>query len=188
MALHTLRTAAAERGTTLRIDHRHFPLELFNCEPTPKPTHDQEVADISHVRPDLEWSPWTAPDSTYPVTTLPAMAAVQAAKQQGLETSDRLDAALRRAYFVEHRCISIDPVIEQVARSCDHLDADALMAALRRGEGRSEVYADFDAAQGGEIKGSPHFWTAEGPFAANPGVDDPQNFRAYDASWVDRLL
>ncbi len=36
LALHTLRASAAERGQELVIDHRAFPLELFNREPTAK--------------------------------------------------------------------------------------------------------------------------------------------------------
>ena len=188
LALRTLHDAAADRGVTLRVDHRCFPLELLNAEPTPKPGHDEEVEQITAVRPDLGWPAWTVPESTYPVTTLPAMAAVQAAKQQSLEASDRLDSALRRAFFVDNRCVSIHPVIEEVARSCADLDADALMAALRSGAGVAQVYADLEVARAGEIEGSPHFWTAAGSFAANPGVDDPKNFRSYDPSWVDGLL
>ena len=188
LALRTLHDAAAERGVSLRVDHRCFPLELLNSEPTPKPGHDEEVEQITAVRPDLGWTAWNAPDSTFPVTTLPAMQAVQAAKQQSLEAADQLDSAMRRAFFAEHRCISIHPVIEQVARSCAGVDADALMVALRAGAGVAQVYADLEVARSGEIKGSPHFWTASGSFAANPGVDDAQDFRSYDAGWVDELL
>jgi predicted DsbA family dithiol-disulfide isomerase len=188
LALHTLHEAAAKRGVKVYVDHRAFPLELLNREPTPKPGHDEEVEAILSVRPDVGWSTWRAPDSTFPVTTLPAMEAVQAAKGQGLEAGDELDSALRRAFFVEQRCISLHPVIEDVARSCAGVDADALMAALARGDGRAQVYADLDATRSGEIKGSPHFWTANGPFAANPGVDDTEHFTSYDASWLDQLL
>ena len=187
LALHTLHEGARERGVDLRIDHRAFPLELLNGEPTPKPTHDAEVAAITSVVPTVGWSEWAAPDSTYPVTTLPAMEAVQAAKAQGLAAADELDAALRRACFVEHRCISIHPVIEEVARSCPGVDADALMGALRHGAGRERVYADLDEARSGEVQGSPHLWTEAGPFAVNPGVDDAQHLRRYDASWVEEL-
>jgi predicted DsbA family dithiol-disulfide isomerase len=188
LAMETLHRVATERGTQVYVDHRVFPLELLNREPTPKPGHDEEAAAIAAVRPELGWSEWDAPNSTYPVTTLPAMEAVQAAKQQGLEASDALDLALRRAYYVDHRCISLHPVIEEVARACAEVDADELMAALARGDGRQEVYVDLGLARGGQIKGSPHVWTAAGPYAANPGVDDPKSFTSYDASWVDRLL
>lgn len=189
MALHTLHQVAADRGLDVRIDHRVFPLELLNGESAPRPMHDEEVATITAVRTDLGWSPWTAPDWTYPVTTLPALAAVQAVKeQQGLEAADALDTALRRAFFVDQRCISLVPVIEDVARGCADVDADALLDALRSGAGQAAVFADLEVARSGEIQGSPHVWTSDGPFAANPGVDDTGNFVGYDATWVDRLL
>lgn len=80
LALHTLHAAAAQRGAELLIDHRAFPLELFNREPTPKPIIDVELVAIAGLRPELDWRPWPGPDSTYPVTMLPALEAVQAAK------------------------------------------------------------------------------------------------------------
>ena len=188
LALNTLHAAATDRGTPVRIDHRAFPLELVNRHPTPRPEHDDEVAAITAVRPDLDWSPWRADDWAYPVTTVPAMAAVQAAKQQGLDAADALDTALRRAYFVGQRCISLLPVIEDVARECAAVDADALVRALSSGAGLAAVFADLDLARGGEVRGSPHIWTSDGPFAVNPGVGDVDDFTEYDATWTDRLL
>ena len=188
LAMHTLHEAARDRGVALHIDHRAFPLELLNSAPTSKPGHDEEVEAIRRVVPDVGWTTWAAPAWTYPVTTLPAMEAVQAAKAQSLEASTELDQALRRAFFAEHRPISIHPVIEDVARSCTHVDADALMAALSNGDGRAQVYADLDEARKGDVHSSPHVWTENGPFAANPGVDDAEHFTTYDAGWVDELL
>lgn len=187
--MHTLHHAVADRGGHVWIDHRAFALELLNREPNSRPLHDEEVATITAVRTDLDWSPWTAPDWAFPVTTLPAMAAVQATKQQqGLEAADALDTAIRRAYFVHQRCISLLPVIEDIARDCAAVDADALLDALHSGVGQAAVFADLDVARTGHIQGSPHLWTANGPFGANPGVDDPQHFKMYDASWIDHLL
>ncbi len=188
MALATLRRAAAEAGAEVRIDHRAFPLELLNRAVTPKPDHDDEVARISAVRPDLGWSPWSAPDWQYPVTTLPALEAVQAARSQGLVAADELDAALRHAYFVEHRCVSLLPVVEDVAATCRSLDAELLGRALREGVGRRAVYADLEVAGQGQVQGSPHFWTARGSFAPNPGVADAAHFEAYDPGWTTELL
>ena len=188
LALHTLHQAATAQRAPLRIAHRAFPLELLNRRPTPRPDHDDEVAAITAVRTDLDWSPWRADDWAYPVTTVPAMAAVQAARQQGPDAADALDTALRRAYFVDQRCISLLPVIEDVARECAAVDADALVEALRCGAGLAAVFADLDLARGGEVRGSPHIWTSDGPFAVNPGVGDVDDFTEYDATWTDRLL
>jgi predicted DsbA family dithiol-disulfide isomerase len=196
LALHTLHDAADRRGSTLRIDHRCFPLELVNREPTPKPGHDAEVVAIGAVRPELGWRAWDQPDATYPVTTLPALEAVQAAKRPevgGLEASDQLDTALRRAYFVEHRCISLHPVLEDVARQCPAVDVDALVTLLRQGVGRAEVYAQLDTARSREVPGSPSLYDAEGPIASNPGVDLEwvggfPRINGYDPTWADKLF
>src|SRR5699024_8708237 len=131
MALHTLRGRAAELDVTLEVDHRVFPLELINAEPSPQPAHDAEVAQIAAVRADLGWAAWSGPSWAYPVTTLPALQAVQAAKIQGLRAADALDAALRRAFYVEHRMISLVPVIEEIAQECPAVDAERLGDALR---------------------------------------------------------
>lgn len=188
LAMHTLHRAASAKGQQLSLDHRAFPLELLNREPTSKPGHDEEVEAITHVVPDLGWTPWAAPDWTYPVTTLPVMEAVQAAKAQSFEASTELDQALRTAFFADHKPVSIHPVIEEIAGRCTGVDADQLMDALSRGEGRQQVYRDLEDAQQGDIQGSPHFWIDGEPFAANPGVDDAKNFQEYDASWTDELL
>ncbi|USQ75562.1 DsbA family oxidoreductase [Ornithinimicrobium cryptoxanthini] len=188
LALHTLHQVAAERGVRLTIDHRVFPLELLNRQPGSRPEHDEEIATITAVRADLRWSPWEADDWTFPATTLPALAAVQAAKQQGLEAADALDTALRRAFFVDQRCIALIPVIEDIARDCAEVDADTLLEGLRSGAGQAAVFADLEVARSGQIQGSPHVWTSEGPFAANPGVEDVADFTDYDFTWVDQLL
>src|SRR4051794_22061015 len=99
LALHTLREAARGRGRELLVDHRAFPLELFNRSPSPKTLVDAEVVVIAGRVPELGIQLWNAAEYTYPATTLPAMEAVQAAKDPavgGLRASDELDEALRR--------------------------------------------------------------------------------------------
>lgn len=151
LALHTLHARAADRSVTLRIDHRAFPLELFNSMPTPKYIVDAEVVVIAARRPEVGWRTWSAPEWTYPVTTMLAMEAVQAAKAPevgGLTASDELDAALRHAFYVDHRCIGIHSVILDLAEQCPHVDVPALAAALARGAGRTEIYDQWEVAKG----------------------------------------
>lgn len=202
LALHTLQAAAARAGVQLMIDHRAFPLELFNRRGTPKPIIDAEVVAIAGLRPELGWRPWTAPDSTYPVTTLPAMAAVQAAKVDqvgGLVGSDELDAALRHAFYADGRCISILSEIIEIAATCPSVDADALNEALALGAGIREVHEQWRTAQRPCIAGSPHlFISADHTGLNNPGVDyhwtaPPQDggvprFVGYDPQWADELV
>lgn len=200
LALHTLRTAALERAQEVLIDHRAFPLELFNRMPTPKFILDPEIVAIAGHRPELGWNLWRGPEFEYPVTTLPAMEAVQAAKNPvagGLPASDELDAALRRAFYVDGRCISIHSVILDIAEQCKNVGVDALAAALARGDGRAEVYDHWKVAQGPEIQGSPHLFTAGGFAAHNPGAnyhwtappgEGFPRLEHYSPKWADTLL
>ncbi|MGH3761839.1 DsbA family oxidoreductase [Actinophytocola sp.] len=201
LALHTLRAAATERDVDVRIDHRAFPLELFNDAPTPKYILDVEIVAIAGLRPEVGLRPWSASESTYPVTMLPALEAVQAAKDPaigGLAGSDELDAALRKAFYTDSRCISIPSVILEVAKECSRIEIDALSAALADGTGRREVYRQWETAKGPRIQGSPHLFTVDGYAAHNPGVDyhwtqpPPRGgvprFDAYDRDWAGGLL
>ncbi|NMI01001.1 dithiol-disulfide isomerase [Pseudonocardia sp. K10HN5] len=199
LALAILRRRADQRGQALLIDHRAFPLELFNRRPTPKPIVDAEVVAIAGCRPELGWKPWTAPDHTYAVTTLPAMEAVQACKDPeigGLRGSDEFDSALRKAFYVDGRCISVHAVILDVAQRCEHVDADRLESALAQGIGRRDVFDQWRIAQRPEIEGSPQIFTAYGAFH-NPGAAyhwtaaPPAGFprlESYTLDWAEGLL
>lgn len=200
LALHTVRTRAKERDVDLVIDHRAFPLELFNRRPTPKPIIDVEITAIAGLIPSLGWRLWTRPDWEYVVTTVPAMAAVQAAKDAavgGLRASDELDAALRRAFYEEGRCISIHAEILDVARTCPALFLPALRTALQRGAGTTEVFDQWRTARNLPVQGSPHLFLGERYAEHNPGVtyhwtaapgEGFPRFEAYDATWADTVL
>jgi predicted DsbA family dithiol-disulfide isomerase len=199
LALCTLRSASALRSVELRIDHRAFPLELFNNRPTPKPVLDVEIAAIAALRPELGWQAWSAPDWTYPVTTLPAMAAVQVAKRSevgGLIASDQLDEALRHAWYAESRCISSPSVILDVAAQCSLINSRTLAQLLAQGAGLSEVYEQWAIAQTPMIEGSPHIFVGQIELH-NPGVTyhwtAPQGqgsprFETYDDTWTHEVL
>ncbi len=74
------------------------------------------------LAPRAGWQPWAAPDHAWPVTMLPPMEAVQAAKLQSLAAAEELDRGLRRAFWGESRCISLRHVILEVATECDSVD------------------------------------------------------------------
>jgi predicted DsbA family dithiol-disulfide isomerase len=201
LALVTLRRAIEKADAPVLIDHRVFPLELFNKMPTPKPIIDAEVIAIGGLITDIGWQQWTAPESTYPVTTLPAMAAVQAAKAEsvgGLLASDQLDAALRHAYYGESRCISVPGVILEVAESCAAVNVEALASAISSGAGIAEIYTQYETARGDRVQGSPHLFAASGFDSHNPGATytwsapaPPNAFprlQEYDAAWADDLV
>lgn len=200
LALHVLRRRARDRRVALLVDHRAYPAELIDRRPTPKDVIDGEVSAIAAGHPELGWHPWPGPDAAYPVTTLLALEAVQAAKSPdcgGLPGSEQLDAALRRAFLVEGRCISLYPVVVETARTCPLLDVAELLDALAAGAGRAKVMAQWATAMRGGVAGSPHLFTAGGfaehspgvtvRWPAGPGVGVPE-LHDDGEGWADRLL
>jgi predicted DsbA family dithiol-disulfide isomerase len=155
----------------VRFDHRVFPLELFNAQPTPRNELDPEMPVCASLAPRAGWQPWSAPDWTYPATMLPAMEAVQAAKEQGLAASEALDRGLRHAFWAESRCVSMRHVILEVASETDGLDLAALAAALDTGRSRHAIFDDWEIAKTDAVQGSPHLFVADGTNAQNPGIE-----------------
>lgn len=103
--LHETRTRPGLDGT-VHFDHRAFPLELFNISVSQRPGVDSEIAAVGRLEPEAGWRLWQGPVWRYPVAMLPALEAVQAAKAQGWAASERLDRALRTAFWAGNRCIS----------------------------------------------------------------------------------
>jgi predicted DsbA family dithiol-disulfide isomerase len=154
----------------IRFDHHAFPLELFNSEPTPRPAREAEARLAAELAPRAGWQPWAGPDHSWPVTLLPPMEAVRAAKEQSLAASEELDRALRRALWAESRCISLRHVILEVARNCDSVDLDALTDALDDGRARRALIDDWAVAGTDEVRGSAHLFAPDGTNAQNPGL------------------
>lgn len=154
----------------VRFDHRAFPLELFNNESTPFPMIAAQAGVCASLAPRAGWQAWQGPLSDWPVTTLPPMEAVQAAKEQSLAASEELDRAMRVAFFAESRCISLRHVILEVAGGCDRVDVAALADALDSGRARRRIIDDWQAAQREGVRGSPHLFLPDGTDAHNPGI------------------
>ena len=154
----------------VRFDHHAFPLELFNSEPTPKLRTDAEWSVASTLAPRAGWQPWSAPEHEWPVTMLPPMEAVQAAKLQSLPASEELDRALRRAFWAESRCVSLRHVILEVAGDCEAVDVAELSTVLDSGQARQALLADWATARGDEVRGSAHLFAPDGTNEQNPGI------------------
>jgi predicted DsbA family dithiol-disulfide isomerase len=173
LAVHRLLAARDRLGLTpddVVLDHRAFPLEIFNTRPTPRRIVSTEIPVVGGLDPQAGWQVWQGDLSTWPVTTLPALEAVQAAKEQGLAASERLDRGLRLAFFAESRCISMRHVILEVVEECG-LDVDALRDALDAGRARRAVLDQQQAADDGDVQGSPHVFLPDGSSVHNPGVE-----------------
>jgi predicted DsbA family dithiol-disulfide isomerase len=172
IAVHRLHETRRRLGLTdaVRLDHRAFPLELFNSEPTPRPLVTIEIGACAPLAPQAGWQIWQGSDSGWPATMLPPMEAVQAAKEQSLAASEELDRELRRAFFGESRCISLRHVILEVASQCERVELEPLAAALDSGRARRAVIDDWRAAASGGVRGSPHLFLPDGGEAHNPGI------------------
>lgn len=169
VALHRLRDARERLGAGLRIDHHVFALELFNG-PHPRRGTDTEAVGLGQVEPGAELRVWTASEDRYPHTVLLAAEAVLAAKEQGFDRSEALDAGLRRAFWTESRSISHRGVILEVAGQSG-LDVPALADALDEGRHRRRLFDDHDIARTNAIAGSPTFVLPDGAAVTNPGID-----------------
>lgn len=170
--LHRLLTARTRLGLDddIRIDHHAFPIELLNRAPGTRHGSDSEIPVLGALEPDAGWQLWQGPDYHYPSTMLPAFEAVQAAKQQSLRASERLDAALRRAFWQHSRPIHLHHEILDVAADVHDLDAGRLENDLTRGTARRAVFDDAALAATDAVTLSPHVFLPDGTNHPNPGM------------------
>ncbi len=171
----------------VRFDHRVFPLELFNSQATPRNELEPEMPACASLAPRAGWQAWSAPDWEWPGTMLPAMEAVQAAKEQGLAASEALDRGLRRAFWGESRCVSLRHVILEVASETDGLDLAALAEALDEGRARRAIFVQWEIAKTDAVQGSPHVFAPDGSNAQNPGLELDWN-EAADGVWLPTIV
>lgn len=191
--LHRLRRAREQAGADVVLDIRTFALEIINEAPTPYGPFGPAMEIAAELEPDYGFHPWSAPEHTFPVTSLPALEAVRASYAMSATAAEQLDAALRRAFFVDHRCISLMTVILDCARECDEVDEDHLEQVLRSGQARADVFEHVDAAQSNGVEGSPHVFLADGSDVFSPAVtlsEDDGTVRVAedDPSAVDDLI
>jgi len=153
------------------FDMRAFPMELINGKPTSKRGIESEIPVIGGLDPEAGWQLWKRPSSEWPVTTLPALEAIEAAKLQGVRAGEQLGRELRRAFFAESRCVSLRTVILEVAGSCDLVDADLLADDLDSGRARPEVISHWRDQEEGPVQVSPHLFLPDGTDHPNPGIE-----------------
>jgi predicted DsbA family dithiol-disulfide isomerase len=170
LAVHRLWESRARLGLedAVTFDHHAFPLELFNG-PGTRIGSDSEVPPVGQLEPDAGWQLWSAPDWHYPNTVLLAFEAIHAAKAESMRASERLDRALRRAFWRESRCIGHHTVILDVARHAG-LDVEHLAGALRDGRARAVVFEDYETSRTDAVTMSPQLFLSDGTSVTNPGV------------------
>ncbi|MEB8336520.1 DsbA family oxidoreductase [Streptomyces endophyticus] len=153
------------------IDHRAFPLEMFNGGPSPRRGTDSEVGGIARIEPDAGWQMWRAEDWRFPSTSLFALEAVQLAKEQGLRASERLDLALRRAFWAHSRPVGSRSEVIAIARETSGVSEELIEQGLDDGRARRLVTLDFECARRHEVRCSPHAFVSGGAEWANPGIE-----------------
>jgi len=174
LAIRGLRTARDRLGLDVRFDLRAYPLELINRRPHDLGLLELEKPVLAELEPDLGWRRWRGEPSTRPVTSLPALEAVQVAKRPevgGLAVSEQLDTALRRALLLDSRCIALLPVVLEVAEECTDIDRGALAFDLCHGLGRVTVIEQLGYAERKEVRASPHVFAPDGREWVNPGME-----------------
>lgn len=173
LAVHRLHTARRALGLVDRVAfvHRTFALELANERPTPWTGLQAEIPVIGGLEPSLGFRLWRKPPWEWPVTSLPALEAVQAAADQSPAAAEELDLALRRALFSESRCISLRHVVVDVAAGCPSVDGERLAADLDAGRFRGAVVDQHRSAADGGVQGSPHLFLPDGSDVFNPGIE-----------------
>jgi predicted DsbA family dithiol-disulfide isomerase len=172
LAVHRLHETRLRLGLDGMIwfDHRGFPLELFNRTVNERPGVQSEIAVLGALEPRAGWRMLQGPEWTHPVTMLPPLEAVQAAKEQGWRASEQLDRALRRAFWADGRCISMRHEILDIASETGAVDVDKLADALDDGRARRTVMNHFHIARTHNVTCSPHVFLFDGTNHANPGV------------------
>lgn len=194
--LHATRRALGLDGR-VRFVHRTFALELANERPTPWTGLQAEIPVVGGLDPSLGFRLWRRPPWEWPVTTLLALEAVQAAAEQSPAAAEEVDLALRRALFTDSRCISLRHVVVDVAAGCPSVDGDRLAGDLDDGRFRRAVVDQHRSAEGAGVQGSPHLFLPDGSDAFNPGIDMHQEgghgggfpvVDADDPSVYERLL
>ncbi len=155
----------------LRFDFRSFPLEIINSMPMSRILLDEEIPILSTLEPGLDWHIWRQGRADeFPVSTLLAQEAVQAAKSQGIQASEKLDFGLRKALFSQSRCITMRHVILEVAKEVN-IDVESLTKDLDNGTFRSHLFEQLNLARQKGVVLSPTICLPNGKPYPNPGIE-----------------
>lgn len=167
-----LRRARAALGldATLPILHLAHPIELLLDRVLARRVIDAEIPLCAAATPEFGWSLWQGRLDEYPVSTLLAAEAVQAARRQSEAAAEELDLALRTALFVESRCITMRHEVLRAAATSPGLDVERLAADLDAGVARAAVTRQARAARSGAASCTGYVVLPDGTGWCNPGV------------------
>jgi predicted DsbA family dithiol-disulfide isomerase len=140
------RALAGREDVAIRV--RAWPLELVNAAPLDPAVTEAHVEELrTQVAPDL-FGHFDV--TTFPTSTLEALALVHRAYRVDLSTGERMSLALRDALFEEGRDIGAPATVAQLA--------GALSVGLPDDRDRDGVLAEWDEGGRRGVRGSPHFF------------------------------
>ncbi len=167
-----LRAARSDLGLegTVALLHLANPLELVHERPLARRIIDAEIPLCAAATPGFGWSLWQGRLDEFPVTSLLAVEAVQAARRQSETAAEELDLALRQALFVASRCIALRHEVLAAAATCEAVDVRRLAADLDDGVARAATSRQARAAR--EVAGpcTGYLVAPDGSGSCNPGV------------------
>ena len=149
-----------ERGADLQMRVWPWPLELINGSPLAADFIGDEIDDLrAQAAGDLFGG---FDRSTFPSTTLPALALAESAYRIGTSEGERVSLALRDALFEDGLDIADPVVLGSIA------DAVGIPPAIPADD--DAVTAGWEAGKERGVVGSPHFFTPDGGFFC-PALD-----------------
>lgn len=151
-----------QRGSTVRVKVRAWPLELVNDAPFDT---DDLTAEIVALREQVEPELFTGFDATnFPGTSIPAFGLTHVAYEKDLETGEAVSIELRQAVFEDGKDVSDPDVLAEIAdRHGLGLPTTQQAEEMTRGE--------WEEGKGLGVIGSPHFLLPDGDGAFCPGLD-----------------
>ena len=172
LAVHRLHETRARLGLTdvVTFEHLAFPIELFNHSCTRKAMLEAELPVLGALAPEAGWQLWQRRDWEWPVTMLPPLEAVRAARLQSPEAAEALDRALRVAFWGQSKSISMRHIILEIAEDCVVVDEHRLEADFDAGVAKHRVIEEWRRAAAGDVRGSPHVFLPDGTDVHNPGT------------------
>lgn len=179
----TWRRILPEVSERFELVHRSLSLEYVNNEPTPKMAIATELPVLILEDDTVEYVPWKAPDSEWPVTVMPAFEAVNCAMRQGVRQADDLAWRIRLAIFRDNLTVSLRNVLFDLASETG-LDMQRFASDFDSGVGKQQVIDD--ARLGWEelrVPGSPTWRLPAGELINDFGLAE----MSIDDDWRVRL-
>lgn len=167
-------TVRAERNLVepvLRV--RAWPLEIVNDKSHDGASVAPKIAALrAEVAPDAFRS---FEPSTFPKTSLPAMAAEAAAYRLGPRVGESFSLAVRDALFEHREDVSDRATLDALATQ--------LSVPLPTSEDEASVMQDYQDGQRRGVAGSPHFFTPDGSDFFCPSLDIDRHGGKLDVSF-----